>query len=196
MTLKAKPPKLKKCRVCLDLFVPMLPLARVCTPFCALTFARSVNGKAAKVAAVKDRKADKAKREQQKKPSQLETECRAVVQKIARIRDRNDGCISCHMPADYTGMWHGSHFRPAGNNAAVQFNLWNIHKSCAQCNLFKSGNLSAYRPRLVEKIGIERVEWLESQNQTVKTNVAYLLRFKKVMGKRLRRIEKQLRATS
>ena len=174
----------------------MLPLARVCTPFCALTFARSVNGKAAKVAAIKERKADKTKLQGMKKPSQLETECRAVVQKIARIRDRHDGCISCHMPADYTGMWQGSHFRPAGNNAAVQFHLWNIHKSCAQCNLFKSGNLSAYRPRLVEKIGIERVEWLESQNQPVKTNVAYLLRFKKVMGKRLRRIEKQLRATS
>jgi hypothetical protein len=116
------------------------------------------------------------------------------VQKIARIRDRHDGCISCHMGANYSGMWHGSHFRPAGNNAAVQFHLWNIHKACAQCNLFKSGNLAAYRPRLVEKIGADRVEWLESQNQPVKTNVAYLIRFKAVMGKRLRRIEKQLKA--
>ena len=196
MTLKAKPPKLKKCRVCRTSFTPSMPLARVCSQFCAMTYARSVTGKAAKVAAVKERKADKTKLEAIKKPSQLETECRAVVQKIARIRDRKDGCISCHMPADYTGMWHGSHFRPAGNNAAVQFNLWNIHKSCAQCNLFKSGNLSAYRPRLVQKIGIERVEWLESQNQPVKTNVAYLLRFKEVMGKRLRRIEKKLRATA
>lgn len=130
-------------------------------------------------------------REKRKTPSQWEKECREIVQKIARIRDRRDGCISCHMGPNYGGRWHGSHFRPAGNNAAVQFNLWNIHKACAQCNLFKGGNLGPYRMRLVEKIGLERVEWLESQTQPVKTNVAYLKRFKSVMGKRLRRMEKR-----
>ena len=143
-----------------------------------------------------DKRETKVKLDKLKRPSQHETECREIVQKIARIRDRADGCISCHMPADYSGAWHGSHFRPAGNNAAVQFHLWNIHKSCAQCNLFKGGNLSAYRPRLVEKIGADRVEWLERQNHAVKTNVPYLIRFKAVMGKRLRRIEKQLKAAS
>ena len=151
--------------------------------------------KAAKVLAAKERKADKEKLASFKTPTQLETECREIVQKMARIRDRNDGCISCHMPAHYDGQWHGSHYRPAGNNAAVQFHLWNIHKSCAQCNVFKGGNLSVYRPRLISKIGIGRVEWLESQNQVVKTSVPYLLRFKVVMGKRLRRIEKQLKGT-
>ena len=171
----------------------MMPMARVCSAFCAMTFARSVNGKAAQVALVKDKRDTKAKLDSLKTPSKHEAECRTIVQKMARIRDRHDGCISCHMPANYGGQWHGSHFRPAGNNAAVQFHLWNIHKSCAQCNLFKGGNLGAYRPRLVEKIGADRVEWLESQNQSVKTNVPYLIRFKAVMGKRLRRIEKQLK---
>ena len=184
----------KNCKVCKTLFTPRMPLACVCSPVCALSLARSKRGKAEKVAQVKERKADAIKREAQKRPSELEAECRAIVQKIARIRDRNDGCISCHMPANYTGAWHGSHFRPAGNNAAVQFHLWNIHKSCAQCNLFKGGNLSAYRPRLVEKIGSDRVEWLERQNHVVKTNKTYLIRFKRVMGKRLRRIEKQIKA--
>ena len=126
-----------------------------------------------------------------KSPTKWEQECLAIVQKIARLRDRHDGCISCHMGANYGGQWHGSHFRPAGNNSAVMFNLWNIHKACAQCNLFKGGNISAYRPRLIEKIGLERVEWLESQTQVVKRDVGYLMRFKKVMGKRLRRMEKR-----
>ena len=185
--------KQRACKVCHSLFMPMMPMARVCSAFCAMTFARSVNGKAAKVALVKDKRDTKAKLDSLKTPSKHEAECRTIVQKMARIRDRHDGCISCHMPANYGGQWHGSHFRPAGNNAAVQFHLWNIHKSCAQCNLFKGGNLGAYRPRLVEKIGADRVEWLESQNQSVKTNVPYLIRFKAVMGKRLRRIEKQLK---
>ena len=195
VTLRSTPPKIKVCKVCGCHFAPQRMAAKVCSPFCAMTFAKSVNGKAAKVAAIKERKADKLKLESFKTPTQLETECRAIVQKIARIRDRNDGCISCHMPVHYDGQWHGSHFRPAGNNAAVQFHLWNIHKSCAQCNVFKGGNLSVYRPRLISKIGIGRVEWLESQNQVVKTSVPYLLRFKVVMGKRLRRIEKQLKGT-
>ena len=186
--------KARVCQNCRMKFLPELPGALVCSEPCALAYAVSVNGKARKVAAVKERKADAVKREQLKRPSKHEAECRAIVQKLARIRDRKDGCISCHMGADYSGMWHGSHFRPAGNNAAVQFHLWNIHKACAQCNLFKGGNLSAYRPRLVEKIGADRVEWLESQNQPVKTNVAYLIRFKAVMGKRLRRIERKLKA--
>lgn len=193
MTLHTTAPKPKVCKVCKTSFTPQRMGAKVCSPFCAMNYARSVNGKAAKVAAVKERKADAIKRQTQKTPTQLETECRTIVQKIARIRDKDDGCISCHMPANYGGLWHGSHFRPAGNNAAVQFHLWNIHKSCAQCNLFKGGNLSAYRPRLVQKIGTDRVEWLESQTQVVKTSVPYLIRFKVVMSKRLRRIEKRLK---
>lgn len=195
--------KPKTCKVCKAKFSPRLPMATVCSPFCAMSLARSDRGKAEKVAAVRERKAKAVdQRETRKKldklktPSKHEAECRAIVQKLARLRDRHDGCISCHMRADYSGMWHGSHFRPAGNNAAVQFHLWNIHKACVQCNLFKGGNLSTYRPRLVEKIGVDRVEWLESQNQPVKTNVAYLIRFKAVMGKRLRRIEKQLKVNA
>lgn len=136
---------------------------------------------------------DRKTRERLKKTSEWEAECRAIVQAIARIRDKDDGCISCHMPANYGGAWHGSHFRSHGAASAVQFHLWNIHKSCAQCNLFKSGNIATYRPRLVEKIGQEKVDWLMSQNQIVRHPVDYYKRFKSVMGKRLRRMEKQLK---
>lgn len=148
--------------------------------------------KQARMYAKVEKAKDRQRKEDLKSPTRWEQECREIVQKIARLRDRNDGCISCHMGPNYGGQWHGSHFRPAGNNSAVQFNLWNIHKACAQCNLFKGGNIAAYRPRLVEKIGADRVEWLESQTQTVKRDIAYLKRFKSVMGKKLRRMEKRI----
>jgi hypothetical protein len=192
--MKATNPKLKTCRVCKAKFTPKDSFETWCGPDHGYEIAMARLEKAHKAEKLKERKADAVKREAQKTPSALEAECRAIVQEIARIRDRNDGCISCHMPANYGGQWHGSHFRPAGNNAAVQFHLWNIHKACAQCNLFKGGNLGAYRPRLIEKIGADRVEWLDGQNQVVKTNPAYLIRFKKVMGKRLRRIRKAAQA--
>lgn len=164
----------------------MSSFQRVCGLRCAAKVGKRVRAA--------EKAKDRARREKLKRPSEWEDECRQIVQKIARLRDRADGCISCHVGPNYTGRWHGSHYRPAGNNAAVQFHLWNIHKSCAQCNLFKGGNLGPYRLRLVEKIGLEKVEWLESQNQPVKTNVEYLKRFKAVMGKKLRRLEKRLAA--
>jgi len=127
-----------------------------------------------------------------KRIPELEEECRKIVQKIARIRDRNDGCISCELPANWDGQWHGSHFRSHGAASAVQFNLWNINKACWICNKLYSGRIDQYEPRLVAKIGQEKVDWLKAQNQTVKNSREYLMRFKKVMGKRLRRMEARL----
>lgn len=196
--IASKSPKPNRCRHC-KVRMPEDKARHVLHPDCIdpwLVIQRAKKElariKAEKVRMVKERRETKKALEKYKTPTQWEAECRAIVQKIARLRDRHDGCISCHMGSDYKGLWHGSHFRPAGNNAAVQFHLWNIHKACAQCNLFKGGNISAYRPRLVEKIGADRVAWLEGQNQPTKTNVAYLERFKVVMGKRLRRMEKRI----
>lgn len=162
--------------------MPARPLQAVCSPRCAT---RKVKA---------DRAADRVKLKERKaalKPRrQWLDECQAIVNKIARLRDKDDGCISCDKPASWDGQWHGSHFRSVGAASAVRLNLWNIHKACSPCNHHKSGNIAEYRPRLIEKIGAQRVEWLESQNQLVRYDVDYLKRFKSVMGKRLRRLEK------
>jgi len=141
-----------------------------------------------------DRAVTKARKEKAKSNAKWESECRAIVQKIARIRDRHDGCISCSLPPTWGGQWHGSHFRSHGAASAVQFHLWNINKSCSACNLHKSGNIIEYRPRLIAKIGQDRVDWLMEQNQITRLNVGYYIRFKAVMGKRLRRAEKRANA--
>ena len=139
-----------------------------------------------------ERAQDRAKREKLKSRSEWEDECRRIVQKIARLRDRHDGCISCHLPASWGGQWHGSHFRSHGAASAVQFHLWNIHKSCSSCNRDKGGNIHEYRPRLIAKIGQDRVDWLMAQNQLFKPPIEYYKRFIRVMGKRLRRMEKRI----
>jgi hypothetical protein len=138
-----------------------------------------------------DRAETKKKLDKLKSRAKWEDECRKIVQKIARIRDKDDGCISCDLPATWDGQWHGSHFRSHGAASAVQLHLWNIHKSCSACNLHKSGNLENYRPRLIDKIGQDRVDWLMAQNGTFKPPMDYYPRFKRVMGKRLRRLEKR-----
>lgn len=186
-------PSPKPCCNCGKDFIPQYTNMQVaCSLRCAASYAKKQRLAKEK----QEREQTKARKEKIKSVSEWEDECRKIVQKIARIRDRHDGCISCHMGPNYGGQWHGSHYRSVGACSNTQFLLWNIHKACAQCNMHKGGNRESYRPRLIEKIGLERVEWLDAQNQVTKRSgaayIEYLKRFKAVMGKRLRRMEKRI----
>jgi hypothetical protein len=178
----------KPCIHCGKEFVPKYTAMQIaCSLRCAASYVKKQKAQKEKA----ERAGFKVRRDAIKSRSKWEDECRKIVQAIARIRDRNDGCISCHLPANWDGQWHGSHFRSHGACSVLQFHLWNIHKACSSCNRDNGGNIINYRPKLVEKIGQERVDWLESQNGTFKPPIEYYIRFKKVMGKRLRRLEKR-----
>lgn len=186
MTLTYKNPKAKSCVVCERVFVPWSSTQLVCRQSCAMKKARADRLAAEKA----EKESVKRRKEAIKKVSELEADCRKIVQEIARIRDHHEGCISCHMGPNYDGQWHGSHYRSHGGCSSLQFHLWNIHKACAQCNTHKAGNIAEYRPRLAQKIGADRVEWLDNQPKSQKFSREYLYRFKAVMGKRLRRMRK------
>lgn len=131
------------------------------------------------------------RKEKAKRRSVWLAECQAIVNRIVRIRDAHLGCCSCDRPASWGGQWHASHLRSVGAASAVRFHLWNIHKGCSICNNHLSGNLADYLPRVRARIGDAKVDWLYTQNQVVTHDVEYLKRFKAVMGKRLRRMEKR-----
>lgn len=165
-------------------------------PKCIDGHAEAVAAKKEREAAKKarmDAKADRAdtkRRKEAVKPlKKWKDECQAIANKIARLRDHADGCISCSKSSGWNGQWHGSHFRSVGAASAVRFNLWNIHKACSVCNNYLSGNIAEYTPRIIEKIGAEKVEWLRAQNQRTEYEVDYLKKFKRVMGKKLKRME-------
>jgi len=80
-----------------------------------------------------------------------------------RARDAERACISCARHHD--GQYHAGHYRTVGGNPELRFEPDNCHKQCSVCNNHKSGNLSAYRVRLIKKIGLERVEWLEGPHE-------------------------------
>lgn len=191
--------KVRKCPVkkggCGSSFVPDREKQIACLE-CAGSVGAWLNKEKAKKDAIAKAKEDRqqlqARKDAIKKISDLEADCRKIVQKMARIRDRRDGCISCHMGPNYGGQWHGSHYRAHGGCSSLQFHLWNIHKACAQCNLFKSGNKEGFILGLLKKPGYgrERIDWLDCQPKSKRFSREYLLRFKAVMGKRLRRMEK------
>lgn len=80
-----------------------------------------------------------------------------------RARDAGQPCISCGR--FHQGQNHAGHYRPAGSNPELRFEPDNCHLQCAPCNSHLSGNLTAYRPALIAKIGLERVEWLEGPHE-------------------------------
>lgn len=93
----------------------------------------------------------------------LKDSVQRLVNKYARLRDVNDGCISC------TGkVEEGGHFWPMGSNSALRYNLDNINGQCTSCNRYKHGNLLEYRLKLVAKIGEKRVKYLDEHHHDKK----------------------------
>lgn len=82
-----------------------------------------------------------------------------------RERDKGLGCISCDKPANWGGQWHAGHFKTVGARPDLRFNEDNCHKQCSQCNNFMSGNIENYKPKLISKIGLGRVELLSRESQ-------------------------------
>lgn len=57
---------------------------------------------------------------------------------------------------------NAGHYKSAGHNGAIRFNEDNVHGQCVRCNMHLHGNEVKYREGLVRKIGVEKVELLES----------------------------------
>jgi hypothetical protein len=141
-----------------------------------------------KAKADKEFKAEtKQRKEAIKSLPELAREAQTVVNKYVRLRDINEGCISCDKPPTWAGQWHASHFYSRGHSSYLRFNLLNIHKSCSVCNSHLSGNIGAYRPWLIEKIGQAKYDWLEAnKSRLAEHDREYLVRIKKVFAKRCR----------
>lgn len=134
-----------------------------------------------------------AKRKQELKPkSKWLSELQALVNKYVRLRDAKDGCISCDKLHNWQGQWHASHYYSRGHSSSLRFNLWNIHKSCSICNNHLSGNIGEYTPRLINKIGKERFNYLLNNKAKVSDyDVRYIERAIKIARKAIKRIRKR-----
>lgn len=181
---------MKKCKACGRAYSPVRSLQVVCSPLCAIEFAKKAKARKEAVACREERKAIREAREKAKTRADHMREAQAAVNAYIRIRDANDPCISCDRPASWDGQWHASHYRSVGSNPSLRFNVFNINRACSICNNYLSGNIIEYRPRLIEKIGIERVELLERDHPAKKYDIEYLKRIKRIFNERTRRLRK------
>ena len=170
MTLQTNPPKPRVCTVCKTSFAPQRMGAKVCGPFCAMTFARSVNGKAAKVAAIKDKRETKQKLDEMRSKPQLVKLAQIAFNSFIRARDTYKPCISCGKPlqaATVGGGFDCGHYRSVGSAVHMRFVEDNAHGQCKYCNRHLAGNHVAYRAGLIERVGLRSVELIES-DQTLR----------------------------
>ena len=177
----------KKCK-CGETYTQYTTLQNKC-PKCLAEIGRKRHQKEQKAAHKAFRAETRKRKEKLKTRSDHAKDVQALCNKAVRIRDREEGCISCNKPATWGGQWHASHYRPTGNCSGLRFHPMNIHKACSECNNHKSGNLSEYRIRLIQKIGLENVEWLESQNALYKWDIEDLKELKKYFRELLKEIE-------
>ncbi|WP_368491764.1 recombination protein NinG [Pseudomonas sp. Hg5Tf] len=190
MRTAIKEVKQKTCKACGGKFRPSLSTQKACSVKCALALAPANHDKARKAIDQRERREIQVRKEKLKSRADYAKEAQSAINRYVRMRDAHLGCISCDKPASWQGQWHCSHFRSVGAAPHLRFNLWNMNKSCSACNNFLSGNIMAYRPALIEKIGQEKVEWLECSNGLVRHDIPYLKRLKAIFTKKARRIEK------
>lgn len=164
MTLAAKPPRPKKCRVCRETFTPRKALQVVCSPNCALLHAKQKGERERKALDKIERKAIREAKEKNKPRSAYMKKAQAAFNAWVRERDAGLPCISCGTTADV--QYAAGHYRTAQAAPELRFEPLNVHRQCNRnCNMGKSGNIIEYRIGLVARIGAEKVEWLEGRHE-------------------------------
>lgn len=123
--------------------------------------------KAIKTAAKEDRAETKRRKEKLKTRSDYLKEAQRAFNAFVRERDRAAGypCISSGRPLDWSGnKTDAGHYRSTGAAPNLRFNEDNCHAQSKHDNQWLAGNAVDYRVRLIERIGLERVEALECDN--------------------------------
>ena len=201
-------PARRKCAHCREWFHPAREGQVVCSFECASAIGKKQTAKAreaAKARAVKrqresekeGRQRRRAKREAFKTKAQWDKEAQSAFNRYIRIRDEGKPCVSCGSPligkSNYlTGSAiDASHYRSRGAASHLKFNVFNVHSACTRCNRQLSGNAVEYRIHLIERIGLDRVERLEADNEPRRFDIPYLQRIKSIFTHRARALEKR-----
>lgn len=188
--------KPRKCAACKVVFEPTRSMQKVCSAPCAAAWAKKLADQKAARAKRDERKSFREAKARLKTRGEWIREAQAAVNKVARLRDilAGHGCISCGAKPQqkYGGTFDAGHYRSVGSAPHARFYLPQIRGQCVRCNRDLGGSAVNFRKGLVERIGVERVEEIESMQWTAKWSVEYLQRLKKVMNKKARRLERRI----
>ncbi|TCD13595.1 hypothetical protein E0D81_21045 [Lelliottia amnigena] len=190
-------PARRTCKICKTKFTATFDNVWWCCPEHGFEYSQQLLAKK-KIEAERKRKQEaqqerrelKVRKAAFKTKAQWDKEAQSAFNRYIRIRDEGKECVSCGSPlmgkSNYlTGSAiDASHYRSRGAASHLKFNVFNVHSACTRCNRQLSGNAVEYRIRLIERIGLERVERLESDNEPRRFDIAYLKRMKSIFSRR------------
>lgn len=174
---------MSKCKYCKSSPVDIkINLHSFCSMDCAVNYAKSAQERKKKSESSKRmseaKKRDKAIKERLKTRGEWLRELQVIFNKYIRLRDARLPCVSCGR--FHEGQWHAGHYLSVGAHPELRFEPLNVWRQCQPCNAHLSGNQINYRKELVRRIGIEKVEWLESKHEPLKLTIEEIKELKKV----------------
>ena len=155
--------KQKECKHCGGCFVPARPMQNVCSAICAARLVRSAKKEEAE--------RTKSRKEKLKRIPDLIKEAQYEFNAYVRARDSSLPCICCGQPLTKEAVGGGfdcGHYRSTGSASHLRFNEDNAHGQRKVCNRYGAGRAVDYRIGLIARIGLERVEALESDSKVHK----------------------------
>lgn len=174
--------KPKKCKQCGKEFQPFQTTQKVCSPKCALGFAKEK----AVAERKKQNKADVRAMRENDRRHQLRL-AQAAFNAFIRARDANEPCISCQR--HHKGQYHAGHYFSVGAHPELRFNELNVNRQCAPCNDHLSGNIANYRKHLINKIGQDKLDWLEGPHEPKKYTLEQIKEIKALYKQKLKDLQ-------
>lgn len=176
-----KQPRSKTCKnpACRASFVPQRLGQAVCNYTCGLAIKDVNQERARKSLAQVERREIKVRKEKLKSRADHMRETQVVFNEFIRLRDAAHPCISCDSVSTDDGLitgsrWDAGHYRSVGSCPELRFEPLNVHRQCVRCNRNLSGNAVEYRIRLVQRIGAEKLDWLEGPHEAQRYTVEEL----------------------
>lgn len=152
---------------------PLEPGQRI-HPACIAHYAEAQEAKAQRKAEKQARMQAKVERaEIRRRKEAIKTipvllkEAQEAFNEFVRLRDAGKPCICCGLPlsaGDVGGLFDCGHYRSTGSASHLRFHEDNAHGQRKQCNRWGAGRAVDYRLGLIARIGLERVEALETNN--------------------------------
>lgn len=159
--------KVRACKHCNERFMQERPGQEVHLE-CISGYVETLRAKRLKRERKVERVKDKARAAEIETIPELIKKTQPVFNLFVRMRDAQQPCISCGKPPPNLEKLHAGrdagHYRSTGAASHLRFNEDNCHAQCVDCNQWGAGMAVEYRIRLIQRIGLARVEALEGSN--------------------------------
>jgi hypothetical protein len=99
-------------------------------------------------------------KEKLKTVSDYKSDLQYLINKIARLIDYGQNCISCNCVPKKS---NGCHFKSVGSHSKLRYNLLNIYLGCNKCNSELGGNVHGYDDGVIAHFGREFWEYIKFQ---------------------------------